>query len=177
MIRSARKAAVFTAFVLFASTTVVSAENNGKPTIVAASASPDKTTLFVQGENFGPRPKVSVGYAELKGVAVDVTGRYISAQLPTLPAGTYLLQVDNRKFEAQFVVTLYDEAAESTGTGAAGPAGQAGPAGPAGPAGAAGPGGVGGTGGGGGAPRAARAGTAGGGGPGARTPPAPRRAG
>ena len=136
MLRSARKAAVFAAFVLLASTTVVSAENSGKPTIIAASASPDRTTLFVQGENFGSSPKVTLGYAVLKGVVVDVTGRYISAQLPTLEEGTYLLQVDNKNFAAQFVVTLYDEA---TGTGPAGPAGPAGPTGLTGPAGEAGP--------------------------------------
>jgi hypothetical protein len=148
MVRSVRRTAALAALVILASTAIVSAENNKnagdgnkKPTIIAASVSADQTTLFIEGEDFGQRPKVTVGTTALKGVAVDAAGRYISAQLPALSPGTYLLLVDNQKFTAQFVVSLYGEEShdETGGVGPAGPEGPAGPAGPEGPAGATGP--------------------------------------
>ena len=120
MVRSARKTAAVAALVILASTAGLRAENNNsnkKPVIIAASVSADRTTLFVEGENFGTRPKVTVGNTALRGVAVDVSGCSISAQLPALAEGTYLLQVDNRKFTAQFVVTLYHEESEGGDTG------------------------------------------------------------
>lgn len=157
MVRSARRTAAVVAFVMTVSTiTVRAAQGSDKPVITAASVSADQTTLFVEGENFNSHPVVVLGDVPLTGVVVDAGSRHISALMPALSPGTYLLQVTSKNFTAQFVVAVgtagpmgpagptgaTGPAGEPGAAGPTGPEGPTGPAGPVGPSGAAGPAGA-----------------------------------
>jgi len=142
MVRSARRTAAVVAFVMTVSTiTVAAAQGSDKPVITAASVSADQTTLFVEGENFNSHPVVVLGDVALTGVVVDAGSRHVSALMPALSPGTYLLLVTSRNWTAQFTVAV--GAIGPTGpagpTGATGPAGEPGVAGPTGPEGPMGP--------------------------------------
>jgi len=108
------------------------AADDRKPQVTGATVSVDQTTLFVDGENFGPRTSVRLGGFDLGGVAVDASGRHLIAVMPALPNGSYRLDVTSGPWTATFEMTI----------GAAGAPGPEGPAGPAGPAGATGPAGA-----------------------------------
>lgn len=142
MVHSARRTAAVVAFVMTVSTiTVTSAQGSDKPVITAASVSADQTTLFVEGENFNSHPVVVLGDVPLTGVVVDAGSRHISALMPALSPGTYLLVVTSRNWTAQFAVAVgaTGPAGPAGPTGATGPAGEPGVAGPTGPEGPTGP--------------------------------------
>ena len=148
MVRSGHRTAAVVALVMTVSTIGVAAgQSNDKPHITAANVSADQTTLFIEGENFNSHPIVVLGNLQLTGVAVDAGSRHISAVMPSLSPGTYLLQVTAKNWTTQFAVAVGvngpDGAAGPIGpTGPAGPAGTTGPAGATGPAGVAGPAGA-----------------------------------
>jgi collagen triple helix repeat protein len=147
MLRSAGRVVIVASLSVAALGVSAAAESADKPIISAAMVSSDRTTLFVDGEYFGNHPTVTVGQVVLTGVAVDASCRHITAQMPSLPPGTYFLEVDTGKWVADFAVAVGADggvgpAGPQGPTGPAGPAGaigDAGPAGPSGPAGAAGP--------------------------------------
>lgn len=139
MVHSARRTAAVVAFVMTVSTiTVTSAQGSDKPVITAASVSADQTTLFVEGENFNSHPVVVLGDVPLTGVVVDAGSRHISALMPALSPGTYLLVVTSRNWTAQFAVAV-GATGPAGEPGVAGPTGPEGPTGPAGPVGPVGP--------------------------------------
>lgn len=139
MVHSARRTAAVVAFVMTVSTiTVTAAQGSDKPVITAASVSADQTTLFVEGENFNSHPVVVLGDVPLTGVVVDAGSRHISALMPALSPGTYLLVVTSRNWTAQFAVAV-GATGPAGEPGVAGPTGPEGPTGPAGPVGPVGP--------------------------------------
>src|SRR5262245_18730494 len=112
MTRPVRNLAAILILALALSAARVGAQGNpNKPMITDALVSSDQTTLFVDGVNLGARPSVMLGDtqvgsgAQLAGVAVDTAGRRLTAQLPPLVPGTYLLQVTNGNWTAQFALT------------------------------------------------------------------------
>jgi hypothetical protein len=124
--------AIASVLVVSSFATVVQADSPKTPVILAASVSTDGTTLFVTGSAFGTAPTVSLAGIVLGGVIVNGTGTQLTAIMPALPPGSYVLDVTSNaggKKSDEFEMTL----------GANGPAGPAGPAGAVGPAGAAGP--------------------------------------
>lgn len=142
MVRSARRTAAVVALVMTVSTIrIAAAESSDKPGITAARVSADQTTLFVEGENFSSHPIVVLGDVQLTGVVVDAASRNISALMPALSPGTYLLLVTARNWTAQFAVAVgtAGPAGPAGPTGATGPAGEPGVAGPTGPEGPTGP--------------------------------------
>src|SRR5262245_2519549 len=80
--------------------------SKNKPEITAAVVSPDQTVLFVQGANFGPHPIVTLGDVQLTGVSVDASGRQLTAQLPVVPPGTYLLTVTSGPMSTSFAASI-----------------------------------------------------------------------
>jgi hypothetical protein len=149
--RSLTKALVLGAALIFAVPVSMRAQNSGKsngdgsskPEITAAVLSADQTFLFVQGNNLGSHPVVSLGTLPLQGVAVDTLGVQLVAQMPPLTPGTYLLNLTNGPWTTSFVVAVgvvgpQGPAGETGPAGPAGPAGEPGATGPAGPAGPAG---------------------------------------
>lgn len=108
--------------------------------ITSATVSADGSTLFVTGRNLGRLPLVTVGEIPVGGVAVSSNGRRLTANMPVVEPGTYLLQV-RRGSSALYKGSLSLAVVRaSTGDNAErGPEGPAGPAGPQGPEGASGP--------------------------------------
>ena len=145
--RSFLRTAATVVLIILAAAGLAWAQGNGngngskKPEITAALVSVDQTVLFVQGANLGAHPSVTLGDVQLGGVAVDASGRQLSANLPVLTPGTYLLTLTTGPWTTEFAVAVDgSQAAGSSGaTGPEGPAGPQGPAGPAGPPGATGP--------------------------------------
>ena len=144
--RSLIRTAAAVVLVVLAATGFARAQGNGtatgtkKPEITAALVSVDQTVLFLQGSNLGSHPSITLGDAQLGGVAVDASGRQLSANLPELTPGTYLLTLTTGSWSTQFAVAVDGYQTGPAGaTGPAGPIGAPGPIGPAGPAGAAGP--------------------------------------
>lgn len=146
-------------------------ENTSQQTpLVITSVTTDASFLYISGINFGPRPNVFLSGMPLSRV-VNAARTQITASLPTLPAGSYLLHVSrgsapHMNFTFSVAIGVMGPAGEpgpkgDTGlTGSAGepgPAGPAGPPGPIGPAGAQGPAGINGLNGAPGAPGAAGA--------------------
>jgi len=104
-----------------------------KPTdvvITSAVVSPDGTTLFVTGRNFGSAPSVTIGGVLVGGVTVNPDGTALTGLMPFTEPGTYVLVVSRG---------VNNEASMSVAVGAVGPQGPAGPQGDPGPAGPAGP--------------------------------------
>ena len=91
--RSARRTTAVVALVMMVSTIRIAAQSAEKPVITAASVSADQTTLFVEGAYFNSHPIVVLGGVQLTGVAVDAGSHHISALMPALSPGTYLLEV------------------------------------------------------------------------------------
>jgi hypothetical protein len=144
MMRSLMRTAAAVVFVVLAATGFAWAQGNAngnkKPEITAALVSVDQTVLFVQGANLGAHPSITIGDVDLSGVAVDASGKQLSANLPALTPGTYLLTLTTGSWATQFAVAIdYVEPPSVGPTGPAGPAGPVGAPGPAGPAGATGP--------------------------------------
>ncbi len=114
--------------------------------LVISSVTSDASFLYISGINFGARPSVFLSGMPLSRV-VNAAGTQITASLPTLPAGSYLLHVSrgnapHQNFSFSVAIGAMGPAGEPgpTGqTGLTGSAGDPGPAGPAGPAGATGP--------------------------------------
>jgi plastocyanin len=126
------------------------ARERKEPLIRAASVSEDQTTVFIDGEHFGRRPRVWVAGQPLTDVTVDAGGTRIVATLPPLSPATYLLELrtrdrgyfrDDDQHAAAFVLVI--GAVDTTGPagppGPPGPPGATGSAGPPGPPGATGP--------------------------------------
>jgi hypothetical protein len=90
--RSLMRTAAAVMLIILAATGLAWAQGNGnaskKPEITAALVSVDETVLFVQGANLGTHPTITLGDVPLTGVAVDASGKQLSASLPVLPAGT-----------------------------------------------------------------------------------------
>ncbi|MFA5910534.1 MAG: hypothetical protein WC815_17270 [Vicinamibacterales bacterium] len=114
--------------------------------LVITSVTTDASFLYIAGINFGARPSVFLSGMPLSRV-VNAARTQITASLPTLPAGSYLLHVSrgnapHQNFSFSVAIGAMGPAGEPgpTGqTGLTGSAGDPGPAGPAGPAGATGP--------------------------------------
>jgi hypothetical protein len=96
------------------------------PVVKIVYAVPDinRTMLFVSGQNFGASAIVSLADNQLSGVVVDALGNSLVAALPpTLPAGSYVLQISNGTNPgdtAEFSVTLgetHDLGSGNTATG------------------------------------------------------------
>ena len=116
------------------------------PIVASATTSADGSVLFVSGSGFGSAPIVTLGSIFLDGVTVNSLGTQITALMPALPLGSYLLTVQsgNSKSAAFEMAVGAGEGPEGPQgppgpPGPAGAAGAQGPQGPAGPAGAAGP--------------------------------------
>jgi len=123
------------------------ADQRREPVITATSVSADRTTVFIDGENFGAQPRVSVDGTLLTGVTVDAAGTHVVATLPVLQPATYLLQlatkdrpspVDGVDHVATFALVVGGKDGPGE-TGPPGPPGPTGPAGSVGPAGLIGP--------------------------------------
>src|SRR5262245_47195632 len=143
MDRSIVRSAAIVAFVLLATLSLGAQGNPHQPAIDSAIISADQTVLFVKGVNFGKNPTVIFNGLTLTGVQVDATGQQLFASMPSLPPGTYKLQVINKTWLADLDVTIGTaptvSSSASSATGPAGPTGPEGPAGPVGPAGPIGP--------------------------------------
>jgi hypothetical protein len=144
--RSLTRTTAAVVLIILAATGLAWAQGNGnaygtkKPEITAAVVSVDETVLFLQGSNLGAHPSITLGDVQLGGVAVDASGKQLSANLPELTPGTYLLTLTTGPWLVQFAVAVDGYQTGPAGPqGPAGPVGVPGPAGPAGPAGATGP--------------------------------------
>lgn len=108
-------------------TPAATAELSIQSAVVAGSS------LRVTGSGFGALPPtLRLGTATLSATEVNAEGTVVTAALPAMTPGSYLLTLTTQTQPANtitFTVTL----------GAVGPVGPAGPAGPSGPAGAMGP--------------------------------------
>ena len=148
-----------------ASTVRADDDHHPRTTIVSAAVSADQSTLFVAGTGFGSAPVVTLDGMPVGGVSVNATGTALTALMPTLTPGSYLLVVkehakrhdddDDGARVASFALTVGAVGPEGpTGPqgiqgaqglqgpqgipGPAGPQGAVGPQGPAGPAGSGG---------------------------------------
>ena len=154
--RNCAVVALFAGLSVFLAVATVSARDDQPQLVILnASVSPDGTTLFATGVNFGSQPFVTLGGIVLGGVAVDATGTMLSAAVPPLPPGTYLLAIAGRPSSDEdddsdddsddvlnfltFEVTIgaVGPQGEPGPPGALGPQGLPGPQGPEGPAGGA----------------------------------------
>lgn len=107
------------------------------PLITSATVSVDQTTLFITGAGFGARPPaVWLDGMALGGVSVNAMGTALTATMPALGPGSYLLTVVRQRREddegASFVLTVGAVGAKGA-TGPTGPKGDTGPTGLAGP--------------------------------------------
>ena len=108
--------------------------------ITTAEVSQLRDELELYGSNFGSAPSVYVRGVQVPVISVSTDGTHLSASLPVLEYGTYLVQVSRGPATTQngaFIVAIGGVDASSGGV--PGPIGPAGPQGPAGPAGATGP--------------------------------------
>lgn len=108
---------------------------SGPPTqLVITAVTTTGASITIRGVNFGAAPNVFVAGMPLAGVTVNAAGTQITAQLPALAPGSYLLHVSRGNGQPQngtFNLTI-------GAAGAQGPTGPQGPQGNAGPAGAQG---------------------------------------
>ncbi len=119
------------------------AHERKEPVIRATSVSDDQTTVFIDGEHFGRRPRVWVDGQPLADVTVDAGGMRIVATLPPLSPATYLLELRTRdrsyfRDDDQHVTTFVLVIGATGPAGPTGPSGTTGPLGPSGPTGATG---------------------------------------
>src|SRR5690349_7318009 len=124
---------------------VAIAQTNNPNAVAISAAIPDGATLYISGVNFGSSQNVFLSGIPLAHT-VNQAGTEITAELPSLVPGTYLLHVSRGNGTSQnatFNVAIGMLGAGGT-TGATGPTGpmgatgNAGPEGPAGPTGATG---------------------------------------
>lgn len=114
--------------------------------LVITSVTTDASFLYISGVNFGSNPSVFLSGLPLSRV-VNAARTQITAPLPSLPAGTYLLHVSSGNApHHNFTFSVAIGAIGPTGEpgprgdiGLTGAPGEPGPAGPPGPAGATGP--------------------------------------
>ncbi len=100
------------------------------PVITSATVSVDQTTLFITGAGFGARPPaVWLDGMALGGVSVNAMGTALTATMPALGPGSYLLTVVRQRRDDEggtsFVLTVGAIGAR----GASGPKGDTGPTG------------------------------------------------
>ena len=139
MVRSSVKIASLGISILLAALATRAQANPNQPGITSAAVSADQTVLFVQGENFGKSPAVTINGLTLGGVVVDVTGRQLTAQMPSLVPGTYKLRVTNKNFDDEIDLTVGGAISSAATEGSPGPQGPPGPQGVQGPPGQPGP--------------------------------------
>ena len=87
--------------VVVASVLTLSAQSK-QPYIVAAVISADQSTLIVTGSNFPTNPSVTLDGMLLGGVQVDAAHKSVTAVMPALQPGTYLLEIGTGNFYAEF---------------------------------------------------------------------------
>lgn len=68
---------------------------NPAPQLVVVAAAADETYVYINGVNFGTNPSVFLSGMPLGGVAVNAARTEITALVPVLPPGTYLLHVSS----------------------------------------------------------------------------------
>jgi hypothetical protein len=68
-------------------------EHSARTAIVSAAISSDQSTLLLNGTGFGSAPAVALDGLLLGGVTVNPAGTAITAVMPALPPGSYLLMV------------------------------------------------------------------------------------
>ena len=139
MARSSLKAAILAVPVLLLALAARAQGNPNQPAITSAVVSADQTVLFVQGENFGKNPAVTINGLTLGGVVVDAAGRLLTAQMPSLVPGTYKVRVTNKNFDDDIDLTVGGVAGGAAAPATQGPQGQQGPQGTQGPQGQPGP--------------------------------------
>ncbi len=77
---------------------VVRADGHGQATaIVDASVSADQSMLLVRGTGFGSAPAVYLDGMLLGGIAVNASGTQVTAIMPALQPGSYLLMVQRNR--------------------------------------------------------------------------------
>src|SRR3954468_10053447 len=77
---------------------VVHADGHGQATtIVDASVSADQSMVIVKGTGFGSAPAVVLDGMLLGGVAVNATGTQVTAVMPSLQPGSYLLMIQRNR--------------------------------------------------------------------------------
>jgi len=77
---------------------VVHADGHGQATtIVDASVSADQSMVIVRGTGFGSAPAVALDGMLLGGVAVNANGTQVTAVMPSLQPGSYLLMVQRNR--------------------------------------------------------------------------------
>ncbi|MBZ5555717.1 MAG: hypothetical protein LAO77_00435 [Acidobacteriia bacterium] len=72
---------------------VAADDHHSQLAIMSAAVSADQSTLMVTGANFGMAPSVTLDGMPLGGVAVNGDGTSLTAVMPALPPGSYLLVV------------------------------------------------------------------------------------
>src|SRR5262245_1380773 len=95
-------------WMLALSTIAAAADSNVKPFITRVAVSNDQTLLTIEGGAFVAKPSGWLADFEVAGVQVDTTGRQITASLPTLRPGTYLIKVGTKNQEAIFAVAVVE---------------------------------------------------------------------
>src|SRR5262245_7291843 len=108
MVRSTIRFVVGAVFVVMVASSALAKDEQGKgnaetsetqgnqPTITAATLSSDRSTIFVEGVNFGKNPIVTLDEETLGGIRVDQHGRRLTAVMRALDPGTYRLIVINQ---------------------------------------------------------------------------------
>jgi hypothetical protein len=122
------------------------ANDSDKNPLVIMRVTTDASFLYISGINFSSRPSVFLSGLPLSRV-VNATRTQITASLPSVPSGSYLLHVSRGNAPHQnFTFSVAIGTAGPAGEpgprgdiGLTGSPGEPGPAGPAGPAGATGP--------------------------------------
>lgn len=72
-------------------------DRNPQSAIVSASVSADQSMLLVTGAGFGTAPAVVLNGLLLGGVTVNAKGTALTAIMPALPPGSYLLVVQRNR--------------------------------------------------------------------------------
>jgi hypothetical protein len=134
-------------FVVVVSATVAFQAQTTDVSITRVSLSADGTVLFMEGNQFGTAPTITVGEQSVQDVVVNVNGTSLTGLMPAgLLAGLYPAKLDAGVLPcssdpvpctsiAYFFITIPGDGQ----TGLQGPAGPAGPTGPTGPQGVPGP--------------------------------------
>ena len=81
----------------------VSADGPTTLSVVSAEISASGDTLFVSGAHFGRAPVVKLAGVLLAGVVVNPSGTLVTANMPGLPPGSYLLEMSRGYWWEQFL--------------------------------------------------------------------------
>ena len=79
---------------------------NKQPVVIAAAASADQASIYIEGMNFGLDPQVFLAGAPLGGVLVNAAGTQIIANLPSFQPGSYALTVSAGKLIGGMDITI-----------------------------------------------------------------------